>query len=140
VNNTCVCNPATCASLGNYTCGDWSDNCGGTVHCGTCTSPQTCGGGSSPFHCGCTPTTCAQVFGDAQCTPTNATSAQLDDHCGGTVSCGTCATGRICTDQEPGHLNHWVCCLPTFTMAMCPTFGGGKFADGCGGIVDCGGG
>lgn len=35
------CSPYTCTSLG-YNCGTWSDNCGGTLDCGTCASGETC--------------------------------------------------------------------------------------------------
>jgi hypothetical protein len=35
------CSPYTCIGLG-YNCGTWSDNCGGTLNCGTCTSGYTC--------------------------------------------------------------------------------------------------
>jgi hypothetical protein len=35
---------ATCASLGGYNCGTAPDGCGNTLNCGTCTSPQICGG------------------------------------------------------------------------------------------------
>ena len=34
----------TCESL-SANCGDPPDGCGGTLNCGTCTPPQTCGGG-----------------------------------------------------------------------------------------------
>ena len=54
------CKPATCASLG-YNCGIWTDGCCGYIDCGTCASPDTCGGGNTLGVCGCTPTdTCAQ--------------------------------------------------------------------------------
>jgi len=39
------CSPYTCASLG-YNCGSWSDNCGGTLSCGTCASGYTCSAGT----------------------------------------------------------------------------------------------
>jgi hypothetical protein len=39
-----ACTPKTCAQL-NYTCGVAGDGCGGTINCGSCTSPQFCGGG-----------------------------------------------------------------------------------------------
>jgi hypothetical protein len=35
-------------------CGAISNGCNGTVNCGTCTAPQTCGGGGTPNVCGCT--------------------------------------------------------------------------------------
>jgi hypothetical protein len=38
------CSPYTCASLG-YNCGTWSDNCGGTLNCGTCGLGYTCSSG-----------------------------------------------------------------------------------------------
>ena len=39
--STCVCDPRTCSSLG-ATCGTYSDGCGGTVSCGTCSSGYYC--------------------------------------------------------------------------------------------------
>jgi len=38
------CSPDTCAGLG-YNCDSWSDNCGGTINCGTCASGYTCTAG-----------------------------------------------------------------------------------------------
>jgi hypothetical protein len=38
------CSPSTCTNLG-YNCGSWSDNCGGTLNCGTCASGYTCSSG-----------------------------------------------------------------------------------------------
>jgi cellulase/cellobiase CelA1 len=46
---TCV--PRTCASAG-ANCGSLSDNCGGTLSCGSCTAPDTCGGGGTANKCG----------------------------------------------------------------------------------------
>src|SRR5947208_12562240 len=43
---TC-CTPTTCAAVG-ANCGMIADGCGGTLNCGTCTLPQTCGGGVTP--------------------------------------------------------------------------------------------
>ena len=39
-----ACVPDTCASLG-YNCGSWSNGCGGTLNCGTCTAGYTCTAG-----------------------------------------------------------------------------------------------
>jgi len=36
------CVPKTCADLGNYQCGSWSDGCGNTLNCGTCAGGKTC--------------------------------------------------------------------------------------------------
>ena len=45
------CTPRTCQDLG-YDCGDNGDGCGGTIHCGSCTAPQICGGGGKFSVCG----------------------------------------------------------------------------------------
>jgi len=39
------CTPNTCAGLG-YTCGTWSDGCGGTIVCPACASGYTCTAGT----------------------------------------------------------------------------------------------
>ncbi len=38
------CIPSTCAKLG-YNCGSWSDGCGGTINCGSCSSGYSCSAG-----------------------------------------------------------------------------------------------
>ncbi len=38
------CNGTTCAKLG-YNCGTADDGCGNTLNCGSCSTPQYCGGG-----------------------------------------------------------------------------------------------
>src|SRR5262249_28066025 len=54
-----ICASVTCASLGKN-CGTISDGCGHTLTCGSCTAPQSCGGGGVANVCGpCPPTTCA---------------------------------------------------------------------------------
>ena len=92
------CGLVTCASQ-HATCGPIGDGCGGVIDCGTCTPPDTCGGGGTLFQCGsgggsgsgsgtCTPRTCAQA--GAQC-------GVVADGCGGvTADCGTCPSGQIC--------------------------------------------
>jgi hypothetical protein len=83
------CTPRTCASAG-ANCGSLSDGCGGTLDCGTCTAPETCGGGGSANVCGtgaCTPRTCASV---------GANCGTLSDGCGGTLDCGTCTAPKTC--------------------------------------------
>ncbi|MBP8196416.1 MAG: hypothetical protein KAY55_04540, partial [Deltaproteobacteria bacterium] len=78
----------TCATL-NANCGLVEDGKGGTLDCGTCTAPQTCGGGGTFFQCGgssgCVPKTTAEA-----CAVVNANCGEAADGCGGTVSCGTC--------------------------------------------------
>jgi hypothetical protein len=45
------CPPITCASQG-IACGPAGDGCGNLLQCGTCTPPQTCGGGGVQGQCG----------------------------------------------------------------------------------------
>src|SRR2546428_3848032 len=45
------CTPTTCAAQGKN-CGTIADGCGGTLTCGVCTAPQTCGGGGVANVCG----------------------------------------------------------------------------------------
>jgi hypothetical protein len=49
-NNLC-CTPTTCQAMGKD-CGQISDGCGGTLSCGSCTAPATCGGGGVNNVCG----------------------------------------------------------------------------------------
>ncbi len=87
-----TCTPRTCAQQ-NIGCGPAGDGCGGLLQCGTCTPPQTCGGGGVPGQCGyvdsgiCTPQTCQQQ--GIQCGPAG-------DGCGGLLQCGTCAPPQTC--------------------------------------------
>jgi hypothetical protein len=69
-----TCEPTTCAALG-FDCGTAPDGCGGTLDCGTCASPRTCGA-DEPNVCGCAPRACA--YTDCGVTP---------DGCGGFDDC-----------------------------------------------------
>jgi hypothetical protein len=51
ISDAGTCTPQTCQSLG-FNCGTNGDGCGNPIQCGTCTSPQTCGGGGQPGVCG----------------------------------------------------------------------------------------
>jgi hypothetical protein len=89
--NTCV--PVTCASQ-NIACGPAGDGCGNLIQggCGTCTPPQTCGGGGVPGQCGgmkgCVPETCQDL--NIDCGPAG-------DGCGNLIpSCGTCTPPETC--------------------------------------------
>lgn len=84
--DACNCLWASCAELG-VNCGTVSDGCGRTLNCGSCMTPQTCGGGGVPNVCGCTPTTCAVQH--AEC-------GSIPDGCGGTFNCGPCSGSRTC--------------------------------------------
>jgi hypothetical protein len=46
-----ICTPETCLQQ-NIGCGPAGDGCGNLLNCGTCTPPQTCGGGGTPGQCG----------------------------------------------------------------------------------------
>ena len=66
------CTPTTCAAQGKN-CGSLSDGCGGTLSCGSCTSPATCGGGGTANVCGggsgsCSPTISAYTLGKCNAT------------------------------------------------------------------------
>ncbi|AKU98195.1 Tryptophan synthase alpha chain [Labilithrix luteola] len=54
INGKCgtpSCTPRTCAQAG-ANCGQVADGCGDILNCGTCLSPQTCGGGGLANVCG----------------------------------------------------------------------------------------
>lgn len=116
------CTPTTCVAAG-ATCGSISDGCGGTLSCGSCTTPQTCGGSGTANVCGvgsCTPTTClARGFN----------CGTASNGCGATLNCGTCTSPQICSGNVCG-------CTP---RTSCPTGQNcGTAPDGCGGTVSCG--
>jgi hypothetical protein len=131
------CGLVTCASL-NANCGLIGDGCGNTISCGTCTAPQTCGGGGTQFQCGgssgCVPLTQAQA-----CGALSANCGDVADGCGGTVNCGSCATGQSCGGGgkafQCGSGGGGTCTPLTCAMvnSNCGTIG-----DGCGNTVNCG--
>lgn len=136
--STQICNLVSCASA-NANCGPVGDGCGGFINCGTCTPPQTCGGGGTPSQCGgsmgCTPKTCAGE--NANCGP-------VADGCGGILNCGTCTVmGETCggggTSNRCGTAGSMIVdggCQP---ITACPMgLNCGPIADGCGGTINCG--
>jgi hypothetical protein len=48
------CDPESCSDQG-YDCGEWTDGCGHPLNCGSCTSPEVCGGGGPPGVCAVPP-------------------------------------------------------------------------------------
>ncbi|MBI2395060.1 MAG: hypothetical protein HYV09_36155 [Deltaproteobacteria bacterium] len=50
-------------------------------------APQTCGGGGATGLCGCTPITAC---------PTGKVCGSYPNGCGGTITCGTCSSGKTC--------------------------------------------
>ena len=118
--------PALCMAA-NANCGTIPDGHGGTVNCGTCTAPETCGGGGTANQCGCTTKTCpAGNTGDSCGTVPNG--------CGGTLSC-TCVSGDTCSGTSNGT------CQPACVPMTCGSGGVGSMcgtlSDGCGGQITC---
>ncbi len=112
-SGSAVCNLTSCTAQ-SAMCGPIGDGCGGSIDCGSCTTPETCGGAGLHFTCGsagtgsgsCTPRTCAQA---------GAVCGVVADGCGGlTASCGTCASGETC---GAGTANS--CAGPTCTSGLC---------------------
>jgi hypothetical protein len=125
-NDSCACVPLTaCPSPAN--CGEIADGCGGTLDCGSCTLPQTCGGGGTPNVCGqgaCVPTTCSAE--GAEC-------GMISDGCGAQLDCGSCTDPETCGGGGTPN----VCgCTPTSCSAQNANCG--PLADGCGVTLDCG--
>jgi len=123
------CQPMTCESQG-LNCGVTIDGCGGTLHCGTCSGGQICGGGSVPNVCGgfaCTPATCASL--EKNC-------GTVSDGCGGTLECGACPEGTTCGGGGTPN----VCGERTCQPSSCGLLGRncGTAPDGCGGTLECG--
>jgi hypothetical protein len=104
-----VCmNPMTCQDQG-IQCGPAGDGCGNMLDCGSCTLPETCGGGGVAGVCGshCVPKTCADL--NFNCGP-------AADGCGGLVMCGSCTAPETC-GGTPGVPN--VCNVPPSCVNLC---------------------
>jgi hypothetical protein len=114
-----ACMPKTCTDWG-FNCGPASDGCGGALSCGTCVSPQFCGG-AGPSICGgnngrtadgavaCTPKTCTDW--GFNCGPAG-------DGCGGALQCGTCTASNICGAAKPGVCGNAVPCTGLCAQQM----------------------
>src|SRR5215813_13205186 len=103
-----TCTPTTCVAQGKN-CGTIPNGCGGTLTCGVCTAPQTCGGGGIANVCGvgCVPTTCAAQGKNCGTIP---------DGCGGTLTCGVCTAPQTCAGA--GVANVCGTCTPTTCAAQ----------------------
>lgn len=119
-----ACVPLTCEDVG-ATCGEPEDGCGGTLECGECVAPETCGGGGLEWACGCTPQDVCEEVGHA--------CGEFDDGCGNPVDCGACDEGSTCIAGAPAY----ICCQ----LDTCEGAGAqcGTLSDNCGGTLDCGG-
>jgi hypothetical protein len=96
------------------TCGA-SDGCNGQCSQGTCTPPNTCGGGGMVNVCGCTPNCQGKYCG-------------ASDGCNGQCSEGACTPPSTCG----GGGTRNVCgCTPNCPAGVCQT------PDGCGGTCMC---
>src|SRR5262245_51169616 len=124
-NCTCCQTVTTCAAQG-ATCGTIPNGCGGTLTCGVCTAPQTCGGGGVANSCGCTPTTCAAQGKNCGTIPNG---------CGGTLACGVCTAPQTCGGGGVPNVCG-VGCVPTTCAAQGKNCG--TIPDGCGGTLTCG--
>lgn len=111
-----------CARYGRD-CGTFTavDNCNSsrTRSCGSCSRPQTCGGGGEEGQCGCTPETdsdfCARLG-------TTCGSAAAKDNCGVTRSvatCGSCVLPETCGAVTPRTCG----CAPETDAAFCARLG-----------------
>ncbi len=120
-----MCTAKTCTDLG-FTCGPAADGCGGTLNCGTCTLPATCGGGGVANQCGtpCTARTCTDL---------GANCGQQGDGCGGTLNCGTCTPPQTCGGGGTPNVCGGSACVPKTCAQLGYTCG--QQSDGCGGIA-----
>ncbi|MGH7438492.1 MAG: metallophosphoesterase, partial [Polyangiaceae bacterium] len=130
-------NPLACSTGGggggsqcvaaNANCGTIPDGNGGTINCGVCTAPQTCGGGGTANQCGCTIKTCPAGNQGDSC-------GSMPNGCGGTLSC-SCAGGETCSATSSGT------CQPACVPTSCGSGGVGSACgmvpDGCGGTITC---
>jgi hypothetical protein len=118
--HVCTCVPTvTCASSGRN-CGPLTDDCGNILDCGTCQSPNTCGGGGTDGVCGCTVTTTC----DGRC-------GDVPDNCGTTIDCGGCQAPHTCGGG--GTLNECGCTVTTTCDGKC-----GDVVTNCGTTLSCG--
>ena len=129
-----MCTPQPCPA--SVMCGPSSDGCGGIIaSCGTCTPPQTCGGGGVSGQCGgnsgCVPESCAQQ---------NLACGPAGDGCGNLIpnGCGTCPTNQSCGGGGvAGQCSGSNMCMPQ----TCAQLGinCGPAGDGCGNLIpSCG--
>ncbi len=130
------CTPKTCAELG-YNCGPNADGCGGILQCGSCMSPQFCGGGGFS-KCGgggmCAPKTCDELGYNC---------GENADGCGNMIDCGTCPLPQFCGGGGFSRCGGDVELRDGGTLCVPKTCAGlgyncGPAGNGCGGLLDCG--
>ena len=127
------CKPLTCPQQ-SISCGPAGDGCGNQINCGSCTPPQTCGGGGSPGQCGypdaasCVPQTCGTQ--NINCGPAG-------DGCGNQISCGSCPSGQACggggVPGQCGAPDSGTCVATTCAQQNISC---GPTGDGCGNLIN----
>jgi hypothetical protein len=136
-----ACVPRTCDDF-DYNCGSAPDGCGGTIACGDCTPPETCGGGGGYHQCG----SFLSIDGGGclTCAGVPYSCSRQSDGCGGLVaSCfagdgpcfirgTTCGGGGLPFQCGTGG--------PPCQPVTCADLGYncGAFGDGCQGVLHCG--
>ncbi|MFY2560892.1 hypothetical protein ACN469_25025 [Corallococcus terminator] len=131
--NVCGCTPTSQAvACAGKNCGTVPNGCGGTYICGptggTCTSPQTCGGGGTANVCGCTTIPEATACAGKSC-------GSVSNGCGGTYTCGSCSGHNSCG----GGGTPYACgCTPAPAYEVCGERECGSVSNGCGGLRSCG--
>jgi hypothetical protein len=134
---TTPCTPRTCAAQG-LACGPTGDGCGHILQCGTCTPPQTCGGGGALGQCGAPPPggTCAP----ATCSSLHVGCGAASDGCGALLDCGPCAPPLTCggggVPGQCGAPDAGVRCTPETCASQ--NIQCGPAGDGCGNFLSCG--
>src|SRR5881296_2312130 len=112
-----ACTPTTCAAQGK-TCGTIPDGCGGTLTCGACTAPQTCGSGGIANVCGLgTPPPAPSPL----CTATNVSGNPYSGTLCGGAFIDNCTPGALysCTGGARGAINN--CTLAQTCSTGCLT-------------------
>jgi hypothetical protein len=127
-----VCAPQSCSAQ-QISCGPAGDGCGNVIDggCGSCTPPQTCGGGGTPGACGgagCNAQTCNSL--GLSCGPAG-------DGCGNVIQCGGCDAGSCGGGGTPGACGGPPTCTPLTCVEL--GYSCGPAGDGCGGTLACGG-
>ena len=130
-----TCAPRSCAQQGIF-CGPAGDGRGKQLDCGSCTLPETCGGGGVPGQCGytdggsCAPRSCLDQ--GLACGPAS-------DGCGHLLDCGACTPPLVCGGAgQPGQCGivDGGSCAPISCQAQ--GLSCGPAGDGCGNVIDCG--
>ncbi len=123
------CTPKTCSQLGKE-CDSWDDGCGGTVNCGSCTSPKICQNGLCVSSC--TPSwSCTDWSPDVSSQTCGATFTQTRT-CTDSNNCGTTsgkpaesqsATGTYCPSGQTCSSGSCVSSATDFSLSVSPNSG-----------------